>query len=563
MEQAAAALVHQLLFQHEMFSLTLCIILALFPLLLLLLALHYSRYLAADNNKTVSTTTTKQTRDHHLLPPPPPPPSPRRLPIIGHLHLIGDLPHVSLRDLAGRHGPDLMLLHLGQVRNLVVSSPRAAEAVLRTHDHVFASRPESLVAGVLLYGPRDIAFSTYGERWRQSRRLATTHLLTNKKVRLCRAAREEEVGLMMAKVRKISSEGTAVDMGELFSAFSNDLISRVVSRKTTLQGEGEEESGRGKLFRGLVEANASLLGGFNLEDYYPSLATRLGVLSTVMRGKARDVRKQWDKLLDKIIDEHMSKREYDQRHGDVGQDEAADFIDVLLALQEERGITREHIKAILVDMFEAGTDTISLVLVFAMAELMRKRHLMAKLQAELRMTIPKGHELITEEHLTNMTYLKAVIKETLRLHPPAPLLLPHLSMEDCVIDGYIIHSGTRVIVNAWAIGRNPKCWEAAEEFLPERFVDGGSAANIGFTGKDFQFLPFGAGRRICPGINFAFASIEIVLANLLYHFDWDIPAESGMHKDGINMAEVFGLTVKLKERLMLVPKTCEVIHACT
>ncbi len=206
------------------------------------------------------------------------------------------------------------------------------------------------------------------------------------------------------------------------------------------------------------------------------------------------------------------------------------------------------------DMFQAGTETTSVVLVFAMAELMQKPHLMAKLQAELRTTIPKqGHELITERDLTDMTYLKAVIKETLRLHPPTPLLLPHLAMADCNLDGYTVRSGTRVIVNAWAIGRNSESWEAAEEFLPERFVDDGSAANVDFIGTDFQFLPFGAGRRICPGINFASASMEIILANLLYHFDWDVSAEAAIDKDGIDMAEAFGLSVQLKEKLLLVP----------
>uniref|UniRef100_A0A0E0MXR4 Cytochrome P450 n=1 Tax=Oryza rufipogon TaxID=4529 RepID=A0A0E0MXR4_ORYRU len=432
MEQAAG-LVYQL-FQHEMFPWTFSV-LALFPFLLLVL--HY----LATNHRTP--TTCKETKNHH-----PPPPSPPRLPIIGHLHLIGGLLHVSLRELAHRYGPDLMLLHLGQVPNLIVSSPRAAEAVLRTHDLVFASRPYSLIADILLYGPSD---------WRQSRRIITTHLLTNKKVRSYRVAREEE---------------------------------------------------------------------------------------------ARNTRKLWDELLDEIIDERMSKQQCEHDEGN-DQDEM-NFVNVLLL--QEQGITREHLKAILVDMYQAGTETSSVVLVFAMAELMQKPHLMAKLQAELRTTIPKqGHELITERDLTDMTYLKAVIKETLRLHPPTPLLLPHLAMADCNIDGYTVRSGTRVIVNAWAIGRNSESWEAAEEFLPERFVDDGSAANVDFIGTDFQFLPFGAGRRICPGINFASASMEIILANLLYHFDWDVSAEAAIDKDGIDMAEAFGLSVQLKEKLLLVP----------
>lgn len=205
-------------------------------------------------------------------------------------------------------------------------------------------------------------------------------------------------------------------------------------------------------------------------------------------------------------------------------------------------------------MFGAGTETSSLVLELAMAELMRNPHLMNKLQAEVRINTPEGQEMVAEENLASMTYLKAVVKETLRLHPSTPLLLPHFSMADCEVDGYMIPSGTRVIINAWAISRDPESWELPEQFMPERFMDGGSAAGVDFKGTDFQFLPFGAGRRICPGLNFGLATIEIMLANLMYCFDWEFPP--GMHREDIDMTEVFGLTVHPKEKLVLVPKPC-------
>lgn len=202
-------------------------------------------------------------------------------------------------------------------------------------------------------------------------------------------------------------------------------------------------------------------------------------------------------------------------------------------------------------MFEAGTDTSFIVLEYAMVELMRKPHLMTKLQAELRGSVPKGKEIVTEDDLmiSGMAYLKAVIKETLRLHPPAPLLVPHLSMADCDVEGYTVPSGTRVIVNGWALGRDGSCWESAEEFTPERFMEGGSSAAVDYKGNDFHFLPFGTGRRICPGINFAIATVEIMLANLMYHFDWELPEAGSV----IDMAESFGLTVHRKEKLLLVP----------
>ena len=204
-------------------------------------------------------------------------------------------------------------------------------------------------------------------------------------------------------------------------------------------------------------------------------------------------------------------------------------------------------------MFSAGTDTSSLVLELAMAELMRNPQQMAKLQGEVRKHTPEGQETVEEEDIANMPYLRAVVKETLRLHPPVPLLLPRLSMADCIVHGYYVPSGTRVIVNAWALGRDPESWqEKPEEFMPERFMDGGSAASVDFKGNHFQFLPFGAGRRICPGLNFGMATVEIMLANLVYCFDWQLP--SAMEEKGVDMTEVFGLTVHPKEKLMLVPK---------
>ncbi|CAL4957873.1 unnamed protein product [Urochloa decumbens] len=469
------------------------------------------------------------------------PSPPRRLPVIGHLHLVGPLPHVSLRDLAAEHSRDgLMLLRLGAVPTLVVSSPRAAQAVLRTHDHVFASRAHSPVADILFYGSSDVAFAPYGEHWRQVKKIATTHLLTNKRVRAYRHAREQEVRLVMDKIRKAASAGTAVDLSSLLNSFANDIICHAVS------GKFFREEGRNRLFQELVEANSSLIGGFNIEDYFPGLV-KLDMIKRMVCAKAQKVNKRWNELLDKLIDDHQ-RTSVEQRG-----DEESDFIDVLLSVQEEYKLTRDHIKAQLAIMFEAGTDTSFIVLEYAMVKLMQNPHLMTKLQTKVRMAIPKGKEIVTEDDLNanDMAYLKAVIKETLRLHGPAPLLVPHLSMADCDIEGYKIPSGTRAIVNAWALARDPNYWDSAEEFMPERFMEGGNAFAMDYRGNDFLYLPFGTGRRICPGISFAISGIEVMLANLVYHFNWELPPES---KDrGINMSESFGVTVHRTEKLVLVP----------
>ncbi|KAK3144345.1 hypothetical protein QOZ80_4AG0311790 [Eleusine coracana subsp. coracana] len=188
-----------------------------------------------------------------------------------------------------------------------------------------------------------------------------------------------------------------------------------------------------------------------------------------------------------------------------------------------------------------------------MAELMRWPRIMKKLQAEVRTRVPEGQEFVTEADLTDNTpYLIAVIKESLRLHAVTPLLAPHMSMASCSIDGYTIPAGTQAVINTRAIGRDGRFWEDAEEFVPERFVDGGSAAHLNVSGNDFQFLPFGSGRRMCAGINFGMATVQLMLANLVHCFDWEMP--EGEDRRHLDMSEMFGLVVRRKEKLLLVPK---------
>ncbi|GJN12674.1 hypothetical protein PR202_ga30971 [Eleusine coracana subsp. coracana] len=515
--------------------------LMLLPLpLLALLLLIASFLLRPAASSATSWDKQQQSRISHgkknKLPLPPSPPG--GLPIIGHLHLMGAQPHLALRDLAKKHG-DLMLLRLGAVPNLIVSSACAAEAVMRMHDHVFASRPRSTVAEILFKSSMGVAFLPYGEQWRKNRKLVTAHLLTVKKVKSFGQARRDEVRLAIAKIRMHAS--TVIDMSDLIYSFSNDLVCRAVSGKFFM------EEGRNQLFREIIEMHMALLDGFNVQEYFPRLA-QFDLLTRVVSGKVKKLQERWHQLLDKLIDAHANKSSRNLID-DARNEQETDFIDVLLSLQQEYGLTSDQMKAILIDMFAAGTDTSYITMEYALAELVRNPHVMAKLQAEVRKNTPNNQQMVTEENLGNMTYLKAIIKETLRLHPPAPLLVPHQSMVDSNIDGYMIPAQTRVIINAWAISRDPRSWDRAEEFIPDRFITG-STVGVDFKGSDFQFTPFGAGRRICPGLNFALATVETMLANLIYCFDWELPTG----REDIDMTDVFGLTMHRKEKLFLVPK---------
>jgi cytochrome P450 len=391
--------------------------------------------------------------------------------------------------------------------------------------------------------------------------------------------RPKQVGLVIDRIHGAAAGLEAVNMSEILSKFANDMVCRAVA------GRSFRVEGRDRVFRNLIAQAFDILGGINLESFYPGLANAAGgVLLWPALRKAEKLRDRWSELLDKLIEQHSSGE-------GAGEDEQeTDFIHVLLAVEEEYGLTRDNIRGILSvsisfillrfssmfactcigrqdmfiytsalfarlgqqNMFAAGTDTTFLLLEFAMAELMLHQDVMAKLQAEVRKSPPnKGQTTVVigedDALVGTTTYLKAVIKETLRLHPPVPLLVPHLSQEDCDVDGYTIPSGMPLLVNAWAIGRDPRLWDAAEEFVPERFVRGGG---VDFRGMDFEFLPFGSGRRMCPGVNFALASTEILLANLVFHFDWELPR--GV--DTVDMAEVFKLTVSRKQELLLTPR---------
>ncbi|CAI0440991.1 unnamed protein product [Linum tenue] len=183
----------------------------------------------------------------------------------------------------------------------------------------------------------------------------------------------------------------------------------------------------------------------------------------------------------------------------------------------------------------------------AMSEMIKNPRVMKKAQAEVREAM-RGKSIVTEADIQDLPYLNLVIKETFRLHPPAPLLLPRESRANCVVAGYEIPRKTKVIVNAWAIGRDPGMWEDPETFVPERF-DG---SEIDFRGMHFELIPFGAGRRICPGIAFGMANIELPLAQLLYYFDWELP--QGMTVENFDMDESFAATMGRKNPLYLVPK---------
>ncbi|KAH7663721.1 Premnaspirodiene oxygenase protein [Dioscorea alata] len=462
------------------------------------------------------------------------PPSPWKLPLIGNLHQFGS--HQILHKLSKKYGP-LMFLKLGQVPTLLVSSSQMAKEVMKTHDHIFASRPVLNASRIILYKNRDMAFAPYGEYYRQMRKISVTNLLSMRRVQLFHAARKKEVVHLIDKIVSYASSHPLepLNMSHMLFCFTNDVLCRAILGEFSRDLEGRNE-----MFMELIEENIVLFSRFNLEDFFPSLRWINSLLG--LDGRANRTFARWDSVLTQMIKEHENK--------DDGNLKDDDFVDVLLSLKNDPklgfSLTDENIKALLLDMFAAGTDTTYITSEWAMGELARNPDAIEKLRHEIN-GIAGGKPMVDENDLREMHYLKAVIKEVLRLHPPAPLLLPRESIDDCQIGGYEIPKKTRVIINSWAIARDPKIWDMPNEFIPERFLDN----SIDFKGQDFELIPFGSGRRICPGMGFAVNNIELLLANLIHKFEWKLPDD---FVSEVNMAEAPGITTRMKKTLNLIPK---------
>ncbi|KAL5209476.1 hypothetical protein ABZP36_005099 [Zizania latifolia] len=466
------------------------------------------------------------------------PPGPWQLPLVGSLHHVllsrhGDLPHRALRELARRYGP-LMMLRFGAVPTLVVSSAEAAREVLKTHDAAFASRHLTPTLAVISRGGRDILFSPYGDLWRQLRKICVLELFSARRVQSLRHVREDEAARLVRSVADECAMGggsAVVRIGEMVSRMVNDSVVRsAVGGRCTRRDEYLRE----------LEIAVKLTGGFNLVDLYPSssLARRLsGTLRETERCN-RNART----IMDDIISEHAAVT--DDSDGDD------DLLGVLLRLQKNGGtqfpLTTDMIATVIMEIFAAGSETSSTTLEWAMSELIRNPKVMEKAQAEVRqLPLPKGQVKLTEGDVAGLSYLHLVIRETLRLHLPVPFLLPRQCREPCRVMGYDIPEGTKLLVNAWAIARDSRYWTDPEAFKPERFET--NAAD--FKGGDFEYIPFGAGRRICPGIALGLANVELTLASLLYHFDWELPG--GGRPEETDVSEAFGITIRKKSKLVL------------
>uniref|UniRef100_A0A0E0ESN7 Uncharacterized protein n=1 Tax=Oryza meridionalis TaxID=40149 RepID=A0A0E0ESN7_9ORYZ len=460
------------------------------------------------------------------------PPGPNPWPVIGNLNLVGTLPHRSIHNLSKKYGP-LMYLRFGSFPVVVGSSVEMAKFFLKTHDVVFTDRPKTAAGKHTTYNYSDITWSPYGAYWRQARKMCLTELFSAKRLESYEYIRGEEVRALLRDLH--GAAGGVVVLKDYLSTVSLNVITRMVLGKKYLDKDAGGSVTTPEEFKWMLDELFLLNGVLNIGDSIPWLDW-LDLQGYIKRMKK--LGKMFDRFLEHVVDEHNERR---RREGESFV--AKDMVDVLLQFADnpnlEVKLKREGVKAFTQDLIAGGTESSAVTVEWALSELLKNPEVFAKATEELDRVVGRGR-WVTEKDIPSLTYVDAIVKETMRLHPVAPMLVPRLSREDTSVDGYDIPAGTRVLVSVWSIGRDPKLWDAPEEFMPERFI----GSKIDVKGQDFELLPFGSGRRMCPGYSLGLKVIQVSLANLLHGFAWRLP--DGVTREQLSMEEIFGLSTPRK-----------------
>ncbi|KAH6791445.1 cytochrome P450 [Perilla frutescens var. frutescens] len=458
------------------------------------------------------------------------------LPIIGHLHLFGgkQLLHKTLAAMAEKHGP-VFTVKLGSQENMVVSSWETAKECFTTLDKVFADRPNSTATRLLGYNGAMFGFARYGPYWRQMRKIATLELLSHRRIDMMSHIRASELQASLKQLYNLWANGETVDMKQWFGDLTLNTSVRMVGGKRRDGGGRERRSG--EEIHKMMREFFHYFGVFVLSDAIPSLAwlDLLGQERSMKRA-AKDL----DDLVGEWLEEHKEKRKTTRYKPSVVDDEEEDFMDAMLTVMEGADFPQFEqdtiIKATCLDMALAGSDTTMVTLTWALSLLLNNPHTLKKAQEEVDANISKDRH-VNDSDIKNLVYLEAVMKETLRLYPPGPIIGFHSAMEDCTLStGHHVPSGTHLMVNIWKIQRDKKLWEEPLEFRPERFLTSHKDLDMR-SGHNFEFIPFGSGRRSCPGTSLALQIVHLTLASLLHCYEFAKASDAE-----IDMTESFGIT---------------------
>ncbi|XP_012855807.1 PREDICTED: ferruginol synthase-like [Erythranthe guttata] len=442
------------------------------------------------------------------------PPGPKPFPIVGNIFQIGQNPHKSLAKLSKTYGP-LMSLKLGSIYTIVVSSPEIAKEILQKHDQNFSGR--TIPAAMQAHDHHKISMAFLP--------IADRHVMAG-----------------------TANAGRAVNIGEAAFVTTLNLMSVALfsTELTTFGSKAATEE-----FRQIIVGLQNTAGVSNFSDYFPLLQP------LDPQGIKRKAQIYFGKML-AVIDDLMNQRlEESRTTNKIKKTKKTDLMETLLDLHKEEisneyHFTTELIKHFLLDLFVAGFETTASTVEWAMTELLLNPDILLKVKQEVKNVAKDNGKTLNESEIIQLPYLQAVIKETFRYHPPGPLLFPRKSEHDAQVSGYLIPKGTQVLVNVWAMGRDPAIWSDPESFRPERFLsdkNNTTATSTDFKGQHFELIPFGAGRRICPGIPLANRMLHIMVATLIHNFDWKLVEEEGQD----HTTELLGLALHKSPPLMAIP----------
>ncbi|XP_074263213.1 cytochrome P450 76AD1-like [Silene latifolia] len=457
------------------------------------------------------------------------PPGPKSWPIIGNIHLFGDKLHYSVTNLSKAYGP-IMSLKFGTVTTIVISSPEIAKDMFLKHDLALSSRKQSDAVRVLNHDKNSMAWLPVCPKWRNLRKIVTIQIFTNHRLDASQFIRQKKVSELLEHARWCSENDLPVDIGKAGFTASLNLLSNTLFSVDL----ASHESSFSQDFKDLVWHIMEASGTPNISDFFPVVRyLDLQGLRKRIKGLFLKVMETFEQIINqRMKDEAVSKD---------------DVLDTLLKLVEDDTLSLDDVYHMLLDLFAAGTDTTSSTLEWAFTELLRNPEKLANAQNEIDRVIGKHNGPIQESDISKLPYIQAVVKEALRLHPPIPFLLPHKAEKDVELSGYFVPKNAQIWVNVWAIGRDPSVWPNALSFSPERFL----GSEVDFKGRDFELIPFGAGRRMCPGMPLAHRMVHLMLATLLHSFDWK--HAHGLRPEDIDAEEKFGLTQQKAQPLQAIP----------
>ncbi|XP_065874710.1 cytochrome P450 CYP82J17-like [Euphorbia lathyris] len=455
------------------------------------------------------------------------------LPIIGHLHHLGGKKTlaITLAEMADQYGT-IFSLRFGMHRAVVISDHNAMKECFTINDKILAYRPPSTQGQIIGYNYASYGFSPYGTYWRNMRKLATVELLSNQRIKLLNYVQESEVSHLVRDMYLECNNSTTekINMSERIENTVLNMVTRMVAGKRFITCGVEDEKVRSlqQIMRDFVFVPGDLIPFIGWLDVK-------GIVKTMKR-----VTLEVDLIVQSWIEEHKLKKNENE--------DRKDFIDVMLSVIEDDnslGLKQETIiKATITAVVIAASDTTAITTIWVLCNLLNNRNAMERAQEELDQKIGKNR-CVKVDDIEKLEYLRAVIKETMRLYPGAPLGVPRQAAEDCYISKYFIPKGTRLFTNFWKLHRDPNIWSDPDEFIPERFLT--KQSHLDISGKNFEYLPFSGGRRSCPGANLAMQIIQLSLARLIQAFHITTPGN-----EAVDMTEGQGIILPKKTPLQVV-----------